>query len=107
MFASQERAEYAHRKEMEEAQARIQAQRELTAAHMLATEKSVLMAKEVAANEAKSEFMRVMCHEIRTPLNGCLASVEMLLETALRVEICKLCTFVRKQCCFEECGPCV
>lgn len=91
MFASQERAEYAHRKEMEEAQARIQAQRELTAAQVLATEKSVLMAKEVAASGAKSEFMSVMCHEIRTPLNGCLASVEMLLETALQVNVNNLC----------------
>lgn len=38
-----------------------------------------------AANEAKSEFMSLMCHEVRTPLNGCLASAEMLLDTELDV----------------------
>ena len=43
------------------------------------------MAQEKASNEAKSEFMSLMCHEVRTPLNGCLASAEMLLETALQV----------------------
>ena len=43
------------------------------------------MAKEKAANEAKSEFMSLMCHEVRTPLNGCIASSEMLLDTKLEV----------------------
>lgn len=44
-----------------------------------------MVAREKASNEAKSEFMSLMCHEVRTPLNGCLASAEMLLETALEV----------------------
>ena len=43
------------------------------------------MTRERASNEAKSEFMSLMCHEVRTPLNGCLASAEMLLETPLQV----------------------
>lgn len=44
-----------------------------------------MVAREKASNEAKSEFMSLMCHEVRTPLNGCLASAEMLLETDLNV----------------------
>jgi signal transduction histidine kinase len=44
-----------------------------------------VVVKEKAANEAKSEFMSLMCHEVRTPLNGCLASAEMLLDTQLDV----------------------
>ena len=44
-----------------------------------------MVAREKASNEAKSEFMSLMCHEVRTPLNGCLASAEMLLATALEV----------------------
>ena len=43
----------------------------------------MIVMREKAANEAKSEFMSLMCHEVRTPLNGCLASAEMLLETPL------------------------
>ena len=46
------------------------------------------MAQEKASNEAKSEFMSLMCHEVRTPLNGCLASAELLLETTLQVLPC-------------------
>ncbi|GMH38280.1 hypothetical protein BSKO_06164 [Bryopsis sp. KO-2023] len=95
MFASQQRATIAHKKEMEEAQARIQAQRDLAAAQILAAENSLQMAQEVSANEAKSEFMRVMCHEIRTPLNGCLASAEMLLDTALQDEQRELACIIR------------
>ena len=49
-----------------------------------AAQRALVVAKEKAANEAKSEFMSLMCHEVRTPLNGCLASAEMLLETALQ-----------------------
>jgi signal transduction histidine kinase len=46
-----------------------------------------VVAREKASNEAKSEFMSLMCHEVRTPLNGCLASAEMLLETVLQVTL--------------------
>lgn len=46
-----------------------------------------MVVKEKAANEAKSEFMSLMCHEVRTPLNGCLASAEMLLDTQLDVSL--------------------
>ena len=50
-----------------------------------AAQRALVVAREKAANEAKSEFMSLMCHEVRTPLNGCLASAEMLLETDLKV----------------------
>jgi signal transduction histidine kinase len=50
-----------------------------------------IVAREKASNEAKSEFMSLMCHEVRTPLNGCLASAEMLLETVLQVTPQSLC----------------
>ena len=49
-----------------------------------------VVAREKASNEAKSEFMSLMCHEVRTPLNGCLASAEMLLETVLQVPLHQL-----------------
>lgn len=39
-----------------------------------ASERALVVMREKAANEAKSEFMSLMCHEVRTPLNGCLAS---------------------------------
>mgnify|MGYP001026123748 CR=1 FL=1 len=50
-----------------------------------AAARALVVAREKASNEAKSEFMSLMCHEVRTPLNGCLASAEMLLETDLTV----------------------
>ena len=50
-----------------------------------AAQRAITVAREKAANEAKSEFMSLMCHEVRTPLNGCLASAEMLLEMPLQV----------------------
>ena len=55
------------------------------ATHMQAAARAVAVAQERSSNEAKSEFMSLMCHEVRTPLNGCLASAEMLLETDLQV----------------------
>lgn len=85
MFASQKLAALAHQKELLEAQARIKAQRQLAAAQAQAAQRALSVAREKAANEAKSEFMSLMCHEVRTPLNGCLASAEMLLETELQV----------------------
>ena len=54
-------------------------------AGLQAAQRALVVAREKAANEAKSEFMSLMCHEVRTPLNGCLASAEMLLETDLKV----------------------
>lgn len=54
-----------------------------------AAARALVVAKEKAANEAKSEFMSLMCHEVRTPLNGCLASAEMLLDTQLDVSGCR------------------
>lgn len=53
--------------------------------HLQAAARALVVAREKASNEAKSEFMSLMCHEVRTPLNGCLASAEMLLETELTV----------------------
>ena len=66
-------------------QARMTAQHELARAQAQAQQRTLTVAREKAANEAKSEFMSLMCHEVRTPLNGCLASAEMLLDTALEV----------------------
>ncbi len=54
---------------------------------MQAAQRAISVAREKAANEAKSEFMSLMCHEVRTPLNGCLASAEMLLEMPLQVRL--------------------
>ena len=83
MFSSQRLASQAHHQELLEAQARIRAQRQLAAAQAQAAHRALTVARERAANEAKSEFMSLMCHEVRTPLNGCLASAEMLLDTQL------------------------
>lgn len=57
----------------------------LSAPCLQAAQRALVVAREKASNEAKSEFMSLMCHEVRTPLNGCLASAEMLLATALEV----------------------
>lgn len=85
MFANQQLAREAAEKEIQEAKARTVAQRALADAQSQAVARALTVAKEKAANEAKSEFMSLMCHEVRTPLNGCLASAEMLLETKLEV----------------------
>ena len=60
-----------------------------------AAQRALVVAREKAANEAKSEFMSLMCHEVRTPLNGCLASAEMLLETPLLDEQRELTNTIR------------
>ncbi|KAL4451935.1 hypothetical protein ABPG75_007597 [Micractinium tetrahymenae] len=82
-FVSHKLALGAASKELEEVQARVLMERELAAAQQQAAARALVVAKEKAANEAKSEFMSLMCHEVRTPLNGCLASAEMLLDTEL------------------------
>ena len=87
MFANQQLAREAAEKEIQEAKARTVAQRALADAQSQAAARALTVVKEKAANEAKSEFMSLMCHEVRTPLNGCLASAEMLLETKLEVRI--------------------
>lgn len=84
-FANHHRALTAASAELAEMHARIAAERELALAQASAKAKAVLVERERAANEAKSEFISMLCHEIRTPLNGCLASAEMLLETKLNV----------------------
>lgn len=73
------------------------AQHELAQAQAQAQQRALTVAREKAANEAKSEFMSLMCHEVRTPLNGCLASAEMLLDTAL--EVIQSSTALHSQCC--------
>ncbi|WIA19156.1 hypothetical protein OEZ85_003803 [Tetradesmus obliquus] len=95
MYANARLACAAHEKEMMEATARIQAQRELAAAQAQAAQRALTVAREKAAHEAKSEFMSLMCHEVRTPLNGCLASAEMLLETPLKEEQRELANTIR------------
>ncbi|PSC70789.1 hybrid sensor histidine kinase response regulator [Micractinium conductrix] len=82
-FVSHKLALHAAAKELKEVQARVLMERELAAAQQQAAARALVVAKEQAANEAKSEFMSLMCHEVRTPLNGCLASAEMLLDTEL------------------------
>eukprot|EP00798_Chlamydomonas_sp_ICE-L_P026869 gene26869-4476_t len=94
-FASQRMAVGAHAKELLEARERIKAQRQLAAAQAQAAQRALSVAREKAANEAKSEFMSLMCHEVRTPLNGCLASAEMLLETPLQEEQRELAKTIR------------
>ncbi|GFH19214.1 uncharacterized protein HaLaN_16126 [Haematococcus lacustris] len=95
VYCSQQQAAAAHGKELVEAQARIRAQRQLAAAQAQAAQRALSVAREKAANEAKSEFMSLMCHEVRTPLNGCLASAEMLLETELAEEQRELAKTIR------------
>ena len=85
MFVNHRLAKIAAEKELQEAQARINVQQLLATAQAQAAQRALIVVREKAANEAKSEFMSVMCHEVRTPLNGCLASAEMLLETPLQV----------------------
>lgn len=62
---------------------------------MQAAQRALVVTREKAANEAKSEFMSLMCHEVRTPLNGCLASAEMLLDTPLLDEQRELTNTIR------------
>lgn len=85
MFVNHRLARIAAGKELQEAQARINVQEQLATAQQQAAQRNITVAREKAANEAKSEFMSLMCHEVRTPLNGCLASAEMLLEMPLQV----------------------
>ncbi|KAK9831531.1 hypothetical protein WJX81_006368 [Elliptochloris bilobata] len=95
MFANAQLARAAAEKEIEEARARTVAQRALADAQAQAAQRALTVAREKAANEAKSEFMSLMCHEVRTPLNGCLASAEMLLETPLGAEQRELAKTIR------------
>lgn len=85
MFVNHRLARIAASKELQGAQARINVQEQLATAQQQAAQRTITVAREKAANEAKSEFMSLMCHEVRTPLNGCLASAEMLLEMPLQV----------------------
>lgn len=87
MFVNHTLAKIAAKKELQEAQARIDVQQQLSAAQAQAAQRAIVVVREKAANEAKSEFMSLMCHEVRTPLNGCLASAEMLLEMPLQVSL--------------------
>jgi len=82
-FTSNRMALIAAGTEVAEVRARVAAEKELASAQALAQAKSLLVDRERASNEAKSEFISMLCHEIRTPLNGCLASAEMLLQTDL------------------------
>lgn len=95
MFANSKLASAAHEKELLEVRARIKAEQELAAAEAQAAQRALIVEREKAAHEAKSEFMSLMCHEVRTPLNGCLASAEMLLETPLEEEQRELAKTIR------------
>ena len=65
MFANAQLARAAAEKEIEEARARTVAQRALADAQAQAVQRALTVAREKAANEAKSEFMSLMCHEVR------------------------------------------
>lgn len=95
MFANHRLAFAAAEMEVHEAKARLEAQNQLAAAQAQAAQRKLVVAREKASNEAKSEFMSLMCHEVRTPLNGCLASAEMLLETVLQDEQRELAKTIR------------
>lgn len=95
MFVNHRLAKVAAEKELQEAQARINVQQQLATAQAQAAQRAISVAREKAANEAKSEFMSLMCHEVRTPLNGCLASAEMLLEMPLQEEQRELAKTIR------------
>lgn len=66
MFANAQLARAAAEKEIEEARARTQAQQALADAQAQAAQRALVVAREKAANEAKSEFMSLMCHEVLT-----------------------------------------
>lgn len=95
MFANHKLALLAAEKEILQMRKHSAMQRELTQAQAQAATRALCVAREKAANEAKSDFMSLMCHEVRTPLNGALASVEMLLETPLEEEQRELATTIR------------
>ena len=65
MFANAQLARMAAEKELEEAQGRTTAQHALANARAQAAQRALVVAKEKASNEAKSEFMSLMCHEVR------------------------------------------
>ena len=65
MFANAQLARMAAEKELEEAQGRTDAQHALANARAQAAQRALVVAKEKASNEAKSEFMSLMCHEVR------------------------------------------
>ena len=70
MFANAQLARMAAEKELEEAQGRTTAQHALANARAQAAQRALVVAKEKASNEAKSEFMSLMCHEVRSHLLG-------------------------------------
>lgn len=51
-------------KEVREARSRVEMERALAAAQAQAATRAISVAQEKAANEAKSEFMSLMCHEV-------------------------------------------
>ncbi len=64
MFANAQLARVAAEKELEEAQGRTTAQHALANARAQAAQRALVVAREKASNEAKSEFMSLMCHEV-------------------------------------------
>lgn len=64
MFANAELARAAAEKEIEEARARTAAQRALAEAQAQAAQRTLVVAREKAGNEAKSLFMSLMMHEV-------------------------------------------
>jgi len=95
MFANHKLAADAAARELLQAKERIKAQKEAGRYLKDMNRQMVLVEREKAANEAKSEFMSLMCHEVRTPLNGCLASAEMILETELDQDQFELASTIR------------
>lgn len=69
MYVNARLASAAHDKEMQEATARIQAQRELAAAQAQAAQRALTVAREKAAHEAKSE-VRPPCQQQLLPMRS-------------------------------------
>ena len=97
MFANAQLARVAAEKELEEAQGRTTAQHALANARAQAAQRALVVAREKASNEAKSEFMSLMCHEVCLLVTGCLLRDRQTATAVLKGGTCALCETFRFQ----------